>query len=136
MPDPRMAGLIIICRDHPASCVRSWQKWLYSCRVCQQQHPPCFAVESVGSTLHEHSLFFRPSMELITALAQPTPACTEIAPNGQLRLHAPHSMHASRFWIITCLLFILNTSCGHTSKHIPQPVHLFSSSCRVTTSLR
>jgi hypothetical protein len=65
--------------------------------MCQQQHPPCFTFESVGSTLHEHSLFFRPSMELMTAAAQPTPDSTEIALTGQLRLHAPHSMHASRF---------------------------------------
>jgi hypothetical protein len=45
-------------------------------------------------------------MALITAAAQPTPACTEIASNGQFRLQAPHSMHASRSRISACLVFI------------------------------
>jgi len=62
-------------------------------------------------------------MAPITAAAQPTPDCTEIASNGQFRLQAPHSMHASRFRISACLVFILNTSWGQTSRHIPQPVH-------------
>jgi len=37
-----------------------------------------------------------PNAALITAAAQPTPACTEMAAAGQLRAHAPHSIHASR----------------------------------------
>jgi hypothetical protein len=45
-------------------------------------------------------------MALITAAAQPTPASTETASNGQFLLQAPHSMHASRFRISTCRLFI------------------------------
>jgi hypothetical protein len=48
----------------------------------------------------------RPSMELITAAAQPTPACTKIASVGQFTLQAPHSMHASRFVISTWRPFI------------------------------
>jgi hypothetical protein len=62
-----------------------------------QQHEDFFSSpvcpqDSMGPQQHAS---LRPSMEFITAAAQPTPACTENAPVGQLRLHAPHSMQAS-----------------------------------------
>jgi hypothetical protein len=45
-------------------------------------------------------------MAPITAAAQPTPALTEMASDGQFRLQAPHSMHASRSRISTYRVFI------------------------------
>jgi hypothetical protein len=48
----------------------------------------------------------RPSMAPITAAAQPTPVCTEMASDGQFRLQAPHSMHASRSRTSACRVFI------------------------------
>lgn len=47
--------------------------------------------------------FFRPSIRLIRADAQPTPALTVTAPCEQLRWQAPHSIQASRRAISTTL---------------------------------
>jgi hypothetical protein len=80
--------------------------------------------------------FFRPSMLLMTADAQPTPGLTLKAPPGQLRVQAPHSMHASRNAISTFPFEGRKTSRGQTARHIPQPMHLGASKARVTTSLR
>jgi hypothetical protein len=80
-------------------------------------------VEHPDSVIQQQAASVRPSMALITAAAHPTPALTVTASKGQFRLQAPHSMQASRFWISTCRVFILNTACGQTSMHIPQPVH-------------
>jgi hypothetical protein len=79
---------------------------------------------------------FRLSMLLMTADAQPTPGLTLKAPQGQLRLQAPHSMHASRNAISILPFEGRNTSRGQTVRHTPQPVHLSASKARVTTSLR
>jgi hypothetical protein len=49
--------------------------------------------------MEQHDAFFLPSMELITAAAQPTPGRTLRASTGQFREQAPHSMQASRFAI-------------------------------------
>jgi hypothetical protein len=38
----------------------------------------------------------RPSMVFKIPTAQPTPFCTKMAPTGQFRAQAPHSMQASR----------------------------------------
>jgi hypothetical protein len=88
------------------------------------------------SSILQQSRPFLPSMELMTAAAQPTPGWTEMASKEQLRLQAPHSMQASRFWILTWVRFISSTLCGQTSRHIPQPVHFSLSSFRETTLLR
>jgi hypothetical protein len=80
--------------------------------------------------------FFRPSMLLMTADAQPTPGLTLKAPQGQLRMQAPHSMHASRKATSIFPFEGRNTSRGQTARHIPQPPHLEASNARVTTSLR
>jgi len=63
----------------------------------RQQHEdffwsPVWPSASIGP---QQGASLRPSMEFMTAVAQPTPACTEKAPVGQLRLQAPHSMQAS-----------------------------------------
>jgi hypothetical protein len=80
-------------------------------------------------------LFF-PSIELITAAAQPTPGRTLRASTGQFREQAPHSMQASRFAISTFPLAGLKTARGQTRRQVPQPTHFSSSSFKVTTSLR
>lgn len=54
----------------------------------------------------------------------------------QLISQAPHSMHLSRSIIWALLFFISNTLCGHTSRHILQPVHNETSYSRVVTFLR
>ena len=70
----------------------------------------------------------------IIAVAQPTPLSTRMAPVGQLIWHAPHSMQASR--LATLALSPLNskTPWGHTSLHIPHPLHSVSLYTRVLTS--
>lgn len=70
---------------------------------------------------------------LIIAAAQPTPASTEIALQAQFFAHAPHSIHASRSTTRTVSSRICRTARGHTSKHIPQPVHLSSLTDTVAT---
>ncbi len=65
--------------------------------------------------------------------AQPTPEVTESAPKAQFRLHAPHSIQASRSMIETFPLLSAKTLWGQTSVQRPQPVHLRSSRRRVTT---
>jgi len=64
------------------------------------------------------------SHPVINAAAQPTPALTEIAPAGQFRAHAPHSIQ--KFLSVTTAFFSIstNTPCGQTSQQRPQPVHL------------
>jgi hypothetical protein len=62
-----------------------------------QQHEDflCSPVCPQESIWPQQGASLLPSMEFMTAAAQPTPACTEKAPVGQLRLQAPHSMQAS-----------------------------------------
>jgi hypothetical protein len=80
-------------------------------------------------------LFF-PSIELITATAQPTPGRTLRASTGQFREQAPHSMQASRSAISIFPLAGLKTARGQTRRQVPQPMHFPLSSLNVTTSLR
>lgn len=47
-------------------------------------------------------------------VAQPTPALTVIAPKGQLRAQAPHSMHALMSRMRAVLPENSRTLCGHT----------------------
>jgi hypothetical protein len=75
-------------------------------------------------------------MLFITASAQPTPALTETAPAGQLREHAPHSMHESLSVACAFPFDISNTPLGHTVAHMAHPEHASASSCKVTTSFR
>ena len=77
-----------------------------------------------GSTMQQQAPFCRFSIPLITAAAHPTPVSTDTAPTGQLRLHAPHSMQASRFRIRTRFSAISSTPWGQTSRHMPQPVQV------------
>jgi hypothetical protein len=67
------------------------------------------------------------------AAAHPTPFLTSIAPKGQFRAQAPHSMQRSRSMILTLPPDSAKTLCGHTAAHMPQFVH-FSSSCRRVTT--
>jgi len=104
-----------------------------------QQHlaRPLLFVASSESIVQQQAVLSRPSMVLMTAAAQPTPDMTERASVGQLRLQAPHSIQASRFWISTRPTpFSLRTAWGHTCIHIPQAMHFPSFNCRVTTFLR
>jgi len=73
---------------------------------------------------------------LIIPFAQPTPASTKRAVEGQFLAQAPHSMQASKQVIIAFPSSNENTWCGQTSKHLPQPIHLFVSSLSVDTLLR
>jgi hypothetical protein len=103
----------------------------------EQQVPPALPTDGFfGSTMQPQEAFCLFSIPLITAAAHPTPASTDTAPKGQLRLQAPHSMQASRFLIRTRFSSIAITSWGQTSKHMPQPVHLSVSTLKVTTSFR
>jgi hypothetical protein len=78
-------------------------------RRCDQQQVARSVLSLQHDTLvspHEGSrvqqeAFFLPSMELITAVAQPTPDFTLSASTGQFREQAPHSMQASRSAIST-----------------------------------
>jgi hypothetical protein len=65
--------------------------------------------------------------------AQPTPDFTVMAPEGQFKAQAPHSIHKLRFAIFAFLASITNTACGHTMVHMVQPVHFSVSNFRVTT---
>jgi hypothetical protein len=60
--------------------------------------------------MEQQDSFFLPSMELITAAAQPTPGRTLKASAGQFLAQAPHSMQASRFTMSTLLLVKLKTA--------------------------
>jgi hypothetical protein len=53
------------------------------------------AAESFSSITQQQESFFRPRAALITAAAHPTPDFTVIAPVGQFREQALHSMQAS-----------------------------------------
>jgi hypothetical protein len=57
------------------------------------------------------------------AAAQPTPACTLIAPGSQFTMQAPHSIQADRLTIRATFSPVSKTWCGHTMLHIPQLVH-------------
>jgi len=63
----------------------------------QQQELRFPAFPLLPDSRQQHSPPSRPSRELMTAVAQPTPVFTKMAPKGQLRLQAPHSIQASRF---------------------------------------
>jgi hypothetical protein len=64
-------------------------------RPASGEHPhESFDLPSEGS-IKQQDLFFLPSFELSTAVAQPTPACTLKAFTGQFFAQAPHSMQAS-----------------------------------------
>jgi len=67
--------------------------------------------------------FFRPSMELMTAAAQPTPERTWSASAVQFLAQAPHSMQASLFVISTLPFVRLKTAWGQTRRHAPHPMH-------------
>jgi hypothetical protein len=97
---------------------------------------PHFPLSSADSITQQQDEEVLPSAELMTAAAQPTPARTLIAPTGQFLLHAPHSMHASRFWISTFPFCLARTSCGHTWRQVPQPVQTVRSSFKVVTSFK
>jgi len=56
------------------------------------------------------------------AQAQPTPLSTSIAPAGQLRMQAPHSMQASGLTSLAASSPAAKTPCGQTALHIPQLV--------------
>jgi hypothetical protein len=77
-----------------------------------------------------------PSAVLITATAHPAPTSTLMAAAGQFILQAPHSMQLSLLMIFALRELIAKTSCGHTSVHIPHPIHLSVSSFKVTTSFK
>ncbi len=63
-------------------------------------------------------------MPLMIAAAHPTPLSTRIAPNAQLVMQAPHSIHLSLSTMTAVLSFIDKTPWGQTSMHVPQPMHL------------
>jgi hypothetical protein len=86
--------------------------------------------------VQQQESFFRFSLELMIAAAQPTPERTLRASAGQFLAQAPHSMQASRFAISILPLVRLKTAWGQTSRHTPQPTQAFWSSFNVTTSLR
>lgn len=73
------------------------------------------------------------SAPLMTAVAQPTPDWTKMASVGQFMAQAPHSIQASRSTITARRFSMTKTACGHTSTHIPQPLHFPASNSRVTT---
>ena len=54
-------------------------------------------------------------------MAHPTPLSTSMAPVGQFRWQAPHSMHASPRATRAVAPSMANTPCGHTIAHRPQP---------------
>ena len=137
----------------PANCERTFFKKiktnieirrLYFLYICQQQpvlpdcaiSPHSVALVWFGSITQQQEELLRPRAEFITAAAHPTPASTVTAPVGQFRAHAPHSIHASRLRIRACFAFMLNTSCGHTIRQTPQPIHFSSSNASVTTSFK
>jgi hypothetical protein len=66
---------------------------------------------------------FLPSMLLRTAVAHPTPTRTEIASEGQLRAHAPHSMQESLSEMDAFPSSFSNTLRAQTTAHMPQPEH-------------
>jgi hypothetical protein len=76
------------------------------------------------------------TMLLMSAVAQPTPEFTEMAPNSQFMAQAPHSMQRSLSVTAARLSRITNTPCGQTSTHLPQPAHLSGAYCRVVTFAR
>jgi len=71
---------------------------------------------------------------LITALAQPTPERTAIAPSAQLVAQAPHSMQRSRATIRARFCSIDHTPWGQTFVQVRHPLHLPASSSRVARS--
>jgi hypothetical protein len=83
--------------------------WFVSSGVHEQQVAFLSEDDPLQSSILQQFRPFFPSMELMTAAAQPTPDWTEMASKGQLRLQAPHSMQASRFWILTWVRFISST---------------------------
>jgi hypothetical protein len=104
-------------------------------RSVSSEHPHVVVSPHEGS-MEQQDAFFLPSMELITAVAQPTPDFTLSASKGQFREQAPHSMQASRSTILIFPLVRLRTAWGQTRRQVPQPVHFSRSSFRVTTSFR
>ena len=75
---------------------------------------------------------FRPvSAAWIMAAAQPTPACTLIAPGSQLSMHAPHSIQAFLLTMRAMVSPASNTPCGQTVLQNPQLVQSFGKNCSV-----
>jgi hypothetical protein len=70
------------------------------------------------------------------AAAHPTPALTFIAPTAQLRMHAPHSMHASLTAIDAFPPASANTAWGQTSMHRPHPVQASAENVSVSPFFR
>jgi hypothetical protein len=103
--------------------------------LASQEHSDCFVSPQEGS-MKQQDAFFLPSIELITAVAQPTPVFTLSASTGQFREQAPHSMQASRSAISIFPLVRLKTAWGQTRRQVPQPMHFSRSSLSVTTSFR
>jgi hypothetical protein len=93
------------------------------------QHPPAVLLQSQDGGPPV-------TMLLMIAAAQPTPALTVMAPNSQLRVQAPHSMHRSLSVIAARLSRISKTRCGQTSTHRPHPVHLSAEYLSVVTFAR
>jgi hypothetical protein len=56
-----------------------------------------------------------------------------MAPKGQLRLQAPHSMHRSRSVTRALRPSISKTAWGQTAAHIPQPEHFSGAYFKVAT---
>jgi hypothetical protein len=69
----------------------------------------------------------------MTAVAHPTPGCTESAPAGQFILQAPHSMQKSASRMTAFFASRENILWGQTTAHIPHPVQAEASSFRVET---
>ena len=88
--------------------------------VYQEQHP-----------LPGARSFISTSHSLIIPEAQPTPASTRMAVVGQFRAQAPHSIQASRSLRVAFLFAMVNTWCGQTSRHRPQPMQASPSSSTV-----
>ena len=97
-----------------------------------QEHQPQQPV-----LLPPHSLPHVASVPLsqprIIASAQPVPAFTVIVLAGQFSAQAPHSMHRSLSVICALPEDNLNTLCGQTSSHFPQPVHFSGEKASETT---
>jgi hypothetical protein len=89
-----------------------------------------------ASTTQQQEVLLLPSIPLMTAAAQPTPARTEIASAGQFCAQAPHSMQASLVAMTAMSLERSKTPWGHTIMQRPHPVHLSGSSLKLATFFR
>ena len=88
------------------------------------------------SSEHPHVGSLPVNQPVIVAAAQPTPAFTSIASDGQFNAQAPHSIQESFSAIRALPLLISNTPCGQTSVQRLQPMHLAASKASVVTLFR